>query len=100
MYQGGTWDFIITSSLHKSSGSYDLSPKPKYIVEFSHASHFAWADFGIVAHDAISYYSLAFMDHYVKGEPDEKRLKKVLSGVALYRYSSEFGNSLRPAVQK
>jgi hypothetical protein len=77
-----------------------LSPKPKYLVEFSHASHFAWADFGIVAHDAISYYSLAFMDHYVKGEPDEKRLTKVLSSVALYRYSSEFGDSAEAAGQK
>jgi pimeloyl-ACP methyl ester carboxylesterase len=100
MYQGGTWDFGITSYLHKSSGSYDLSPKPKYLVEFSYASHFAWADFGIVAHNAISYYSLAFMDHYAKGELDEKRLTKVLPGVALYRYSSKFGNSADAAGQK
>ena len=100
MYQGGTWDFGLTSSLHKPSGGYDLSPKPKYLVEFSHASHFAWANLGIVAHNAISYYSLAFMDHYAKGELDEKRLTKVLPGVALYRYSSEFGNSADAAGQK
>jgi len=100
MYQGGTMDFDITPSLHKTYGSYDLSPKPKYLVEFSKASHLAWTDIGLVAHDAISYYSLAFMDHYVKGEPDEKRLKSVQPGVAMYRYSSEFGNSPRPAVQK
>jgi dienelactone hydrolase len=100
MYQGGTWDFGLTSSLHKPSGGYDLSPKPKYLVEFSHASHFAWANLGIVAHNAISYYSLAFMDHYAKGELDEKRLTKVLPGVALYRYSSEFGNSADAEGQK
>jgi hypothetical protein len=40
------------------------------------------------------------MDHYVKGEPDKKRLTKVLSGVALYRYSSEFGNEAEGAGQK
>jgi alpha-beta hydrolase superfamily lysophospholipase len=100
MYQGGTLDFDITPSLDKTSGSYDLSPAPKYLVEFSKASHMAWTDIGIVAHDAISYYSLAFMDHYVKGEPDEKRLKSVQPGVALYRYSSEFGNKAEGAGQK
>jgi len=100
MYQGGTLDFGITPSLHKTSGSYDLSPAPKYLVEFSKASHFAWTDIGIVAHNPIVYYSLAFMDHYVKGKPDEKRLKRVQPGVALYRYSSEFGNSPQPAVHK
>jgi pimeloyl-ACP methyl ester carboxylesterase len=100
MYQGGTLDFDITPSLQKASGSYDLSPAPKYLVEFSKASHLAWTDIGIVAHDAISYYSLAFMDHYVKGEPDEKRLKSMQPGVAMYRYSSEFGNNTEAAVQK
>jgi pimeloyl-ACP methyl ester carboxylesterase len=100
MYQGGTWDFGITPPLHKPSGDYDLSPKPKYLVEFSRAFHFAWADLGIVAHDAISYYSLAFMDHYVKGEPDEKRLKSVQPSVALYRYSSEFGDNAITLGQK
>ena len=79
--------------MHKPSGSYDQSPKPKYIVEFARAFHFAWADLGVAAHDAIAYYSLAFMDHYVKGEPDEKRLTKVRPGVTLYRYSAEFGSS-------
>jgi dienelactone hydrolase len=100
MFQGGAWDFGLTPALHKPSGGYDLSPYPKYLVEFSRAFHFAWADLGIVAHEAISYYSLAFMDHYVKGEPDEKRLAKVLPGVALYRYSSEFGNRAEAAGQK
>jgi alpha-beta hydrolase superfamily lysophospholipase len=100
MYQGGTWDFGLTPSLHKPSGSYDQSPKPKYIVEFARAFHFAWADLGIVAHDAIAYYSLAFMDHYVKGEPDEKRLTRVLPRVALYRYSAEFGSGAQALGQE
>src|SRR5438128_4753407 len=37
MYQGGTWDFGITPTLHKALGSYDQSPEPKYYVEFDKA---------------------------------------------------------------
>jgi hypothetical protein len=48
--------------------------------------HFAWTDIGIVAHDAIVSYSLAFMDHYVEGKPDEKGITQAMPGVALYLY--------------
>lgn len=33
MYQGGTRDFGVTPTLHKSAGAYDQSPAPKYYVE-------------------------------------------------------------------
>jgi predicted dienelactone hydrolase len=93
MYQGGTRDFGITPTLQKTSGAYDQSPEPKYFVEFDKAGHFAWADVGITAHEEIVAYSLAFMNHYVKGEPAKPSLTKRIPGVALIRYASEFGNN-------
>ena len=93
MYQGGTLDFGTTPALQKTSGAYDQSPEPKYFVVFDKAGHFAWADVGIKAHREIVAYSLAFMDHYVKGEPAEPSLTKKSPGVALIRYASEFGQN-------
>jgi len=92
MFQGGTLDFGTTPALQKTSGAYDQSPEPKYFVEFDKAGHFAWADAGITAHEEIVAYSLAFMNHYVKGEPTPSLTKKI-PGVALMRYASEFGKN-------
>jgi pimeloyl-ACP methyl ester carboxylesterase len=93
MYQGGTRDFGITPAIQKTSGAYDQSPVPKYFVEFDKAGHLAWADVGMTAHEEIVAYSLAFMNHYVKGEPAKPSLTKKMSGVALIRYASEFGKN-------
>jgi hypothetical protein len=95
MYQGGTRDFGITPALQKNAGAYDQSPEPKYYVEFDKAGHFAWTDIGITAHKEIIAYSLAFMNHYVKGEPAEPLLTKPTPGIALIRYASEIGNNQR-----
>src|SRR5258708_9594726 len=96
MYQGGTRDFGITPALHKSMGTYDLSPEPKYYVEFDRAGHFAWTNISTTAHDSIVGYSLAFMNHYVKGQPARPALPRKLADVALYRYASELPNSGPP----
>jgi dienelactone hydrolase len=95
MYQGGTLDFAITPALRKKMGGYDQSPEPKYYVEFKKAGHFAWTDIGIEERKAILAYSLAFLNHYVKGEPAVPLLRqtRTLPGVALFRYKSEVGNS-------
>ena len=90
MYQGGTLDYGITPTLHKSMGAYDQSPSPKYFVEFQGAGHFAWADVGFAAHDPIVAYSVAFMDRYVKGDA-EPALTEAEGGVASLRYESELG---------
>ncbi len=87
MYQGGTRDFGITPALQKTRGAYDQSPAPKYFVEFEKAGHFAWADIGITAHAQIIAYSLAFMNHYFKGESTIPLTKKI-PGVAVIRYAS------------
>ena len=93
MYQGGTLDFGITPWLQKSQGAYDQSSQSKYYVEFRKAGHFAWTDLARANHDSIILYSLAFMNHYVKGEPAESALTQTLSDVAALRYESESGNS-------
>jgi len=94
MYQGGTWDFSITPTLHKSMGSYDQSSEPKYYVEIERAGHFAWTNIGRrTPREAIIAYSLAFMNHYVKGEPADPLLTQALPGVAQFRYASEIGNN-------
>jgi predicted dienelactone hydrolase len=92
MYQGGTRDFGITPTMHKSMGAYDQSPSPKYYVEFDGAGHFAWTDIGLAsAHAAIIAYSVAFLDLYVKREPVDPKLTQALPGVAVLRYASELG---------
>ena len=97
MYQGGTRDLGITPTLHKSQGSYDQSPAPKYYVEFDMAGHFAWTDVSRTAHDGIVAYSLAFMNHYLKGLPADPLLMRGAPGVALFRYQSELGSTLGSA---
>jgi predicted dienelactone hydrolase len=82
MYQGGTRDFGITPSLRKNAGAYEQSPAPKYYVEFDEAGHFAWTNVSETAHDLIVAYSLAFMNHYVKGEPVDPILRDAQPGVA------------------
>ncbi|MBL6752209.1 MAG: alpha/beta hydrolase [Nevskia sp.] len=69
MYQGGTRDFGVTPTLHKSAGAYDQSPAPKYYVEFRGAGHLAWTDLGRRDRQAIVDYSLAFLDRYLRGAP-------------------------------
>lgn len=68
MLQGGTLDFGITPTLHKSMGAYDQLSAPKYYLEFKGASHFAWTDLGRTARVSIAAYSVAFMNRYVKGD--------------------------------
>jgi dienelactone hydrolase len=86
MYQGGTRDLGITPSLRKNSGAYAQSPTPKYYVEFDKAGHFAWTNLSTTAHRLIVAYSLAFMNHYVKGEPADPMLMHAQPEVA--RFSS------------
>jgi pimeloyl-ACP methyl ester carboxylesterase len=87
MYQGGTRDLGITPSLRKNAGAYEKSPRPKYYVEFDKAGHLAWTNLSETAHRLIVAYSLAFMNHYVKGEPVDPILTHTRPGVA--RLSSD-----------
>jgi predicted dienelactone hydrolase len=71
MYQGGTLDITITPFVAKADGVYDQTRPPKYYVEFQGAGHMAWTDLRAAAtyHGAIIEYTLAFLDHALKGKP-------------------------------
>lgn len=92
MYQGGTRDFGVTPTVRKSGGSYELTRAPKYYVEFDKAGHLAWTDVRGTAHAQIVSYSLAFMNHYVRGEPADSLLSHASTEVAQFRYASELGS--------
>lgn len=66
MYQCGSIDLGINPSVEEA---YTESPIPKYYVEIEGAGHFAWTDLNREHHALIDRYSLAFLDHYVKGSP-------------------------------
>jgi predicted dienelactone hydrolase len=89
MYQGGTWDYGITPTVSRAGGSYDLTPAPKYFVEFASAGHFVWTDLRATDHDGIVAYSLAFLDRYVKGEKAEPQLLRTTPEVVRLRYSAD-----------
>jgi predicted dienelactone hydrolase len=85
MYQGGTRDFGITPFLRREGGAFDASPAPKYYVEFTGAGHFAWTNLNSVTHTLILQYSLPFVDHYLRGAPDEA-LTRSAPGVSDLRH--------------
>ncbi len=73
MYQGGSWDFL-TPQVVKHNGSFDLTPTPAHYVEFKHATHIFWSSLNLSKKrkQEMSYYNLAFFDHYLKGEEDDR----------------------------
>lgn len=86
MYQGGSKDNGVTPYINKGKGAYDKTPAPKYYVEFDGARHFAWSDKGREQfHPAIVNYSLAFLNHYLKGQPFPPGLMQKQPGVSDYR---------------
>ncbi|MDE0856656.1 MAG: hypothetical protein OSA97_19760 [Nevskia sp.] len=98
MYQCGQNDFAITPVVAQPQGSYDESPQPKYYVELAGAGHLAWTDSDETDRRAVLAYSLAFLDHYVKGQPAAALLTHAQPGVARLRYTSELGSSDAPAL--
>ena len=100
MYQGGTWDLGVTPAIQKTSGGYEQSPEPKYFVEFGRAGHFIWTDLNKGFHDEIASYSIAFMNHYVRGEPAASVLTHTEPDVTALRFASELGRSESGGVGK
>jgi predicted dienelactone hydrolase len=91
MYQGGTRDIGITPWVQKGDGAYAQSPSPKYFVDFQEAGHFAWTNLQSTFHDSIVAYSVAFLNHYVKGDPADAALTHSRPDVVELRYESEIG---------
>ena len=67
MFQGGTSDSMVTPTVARPGGGYDLTSAPKCFVEFSKVGHFAWASPTHPLHDLMEQYALAFLDRYLKG---------------------------------
>ncbi|MBY0404310.1 MAG: hypothetical protein K2X66_10465 [Cyanobacteria bacterium] len=98
MFQGGTKDFGITPTLHKSGGTYEQVHAPKYYVEFEGAPHMAWSDRTDAFHQSILAYSLAFLDRYLLNAPGaQEKTKTTLTtknaNVAELWYDSELGKT-------
>jgi predicted dienelactone hydrolase len=87
MYQGGTRDAGVTPMLHKSMGAYDQTTASKYYVEFNNAGHFAWTNLVSTSHVSIVIYSVAFLNHYVKGERSNAVLTRKLPDVARLQFN-------------
>jgi predicted dienelactone hydrolase len=85
MFQGGTRDLGLTPFIIKRGGAYDLTPAPKYFVEFDRAGHFGWTNLISDDHGAMAAYSLAFFDRYLKGSLFPKALTKPHPGVTAVR---------------
>ncbi len=92
MFECGQNDFAVTPFISQPQGSYDSAPRPKYYVEFANAGHLAWTDQDLTDRKAILAYGLAFLDHYVKGEPAGRGLTQTRPEVAQLRYTSELGD--------
>lgn len=87
MYQTGTLDVGVEPPLKRAHGVYDASPAPKYYVEFKGDGHLAWTDLRPATHAPILDYSLAFLDHYLRGMPAESILTRATSAVAELRHA-------------
>lgn len=68
-FQGGTRDAGVTPSVRRANGCYDQTPGPASYVEFKGAGHFAWTDGQTGHHDDIERYTLAWLDHHLRGSP-------------------------------
>lgn len=76
LYEGGTRDVGITPTVKRRGGAFDLTPAPAEYVEFEGAGHFAWTDLNPKYQESIDYYSIAFLDKYVKGDRSTDRANR------------------------
>jgi hypothetical protein len=72
-----------------------LCPEPsgRYLWRrrFERAGHFAWTNLSNTAHDEITAYSVAFLNHYVKNEPAALTLTERRPRVASFDSSRSLG---------
>ncbi|HMK69102.1 MAG TPA: hypothetical protein VK433_11170, partial [Stellaceae bacterium] len=85
MYQTGTRDYGVAPFVVPSGRAFDQTPKPKYLVDFGNAGHFAWTDLNSTYQAEIVSYSLAFFDHVLKGKPFPPALATAHEGVVEVR---------------
>jgi predicted dienelactone hydrolase len=88
MFQGGTADDGITPYVARRGGAYEQTPAPKYLVVFRGATHNAWGDRRNRSHDGIVAYSIAFLDHHVRGMRATEALTTVRPEVSELRFEA------------
>jgi len=93
MFQCGQNDFAITPFVAQPGGSYDSAPQPRYYVEFGDAGHLAWTNQDSTDRKAILFYSLSFLNRYVRGDSAERGLIRQRPEALRLRYASELGRS-------
>jgi hypothetical protein len=95
--QGATLDFGITPFLQPI---YRKLPSPKYYLILKNETHFAWTNFnalGKTTQDAIQegnnkwmyIYTVAFLDHYIRGTKASPILTSANSDLWSYRFESK-----------
>lgn len=82
MYQTGTRDLGVAPFLKRQNGAFAQTPAPCFLIEFEKAGHFAFSNLNKDPQqkELINYYSIAFLDRFVKGNSQaapEKQLKGV-----------------------
>lgn len=77
MYQSGSRDIGVGPFVKRTGGAYDQTPSPAYYIEFSKAGHLAWTDLRLDFQDDVVFYSLAFLDKYLKGDSKANPAKKL-----------------------
>ncbi|HEU0118126.1 MAG TPA: dienelactone hydrolase family protein [Alphaproteobacteria bacterium] len=92
MFQTGTNDKVESPSvLLPKDGSYLLANAPKYLVNFRDAGYLTWVSTRSDFYSSILYYTLAFFDHYVKGQPPFREMVQLRPNVQEIKYESELG---------
>lgn len=98
MYQGGSLDWGMTTSLEGPQGAYAMTAPPKYFVKLAGGTHFEWTNMACAGTPdvpaclqarpnaaLIDRYAIAFLDRHLKGRPAET-LASAARGLDAYRF--------------
>ena len=98
MYQGGSLDWGMTTSLEGPQGAYAMTAPPKYFVKLAGGTHFEWTNMACAGTPdvpaclqarpnaaLIDRYAIAFLDRHLKGRSAET-LASAARGLDAYRF--------------
>jgi predicted dienelactone hydrolase len=101
MYQGGSLDWGMTTSLEGPRGAYALSTPPKFFVKLTDGTHLEWTNLACAGQPnvaaclnarpnarLIDRYGIAFLDRYLK-DKSGKLLTAPGRGLSAYRFALE-----------
>jgi predicted dienelactone hydrolase len=101
MYQGGTLDLVLTTSLEGPQGAYAVTAAPKFYVKLAGGTHLEWTNWQCAGQPdtaaclkarpnarLIARYATAFFDRHLKGESSEV-LASSGAGLSAYRFEAK-----------